>query len=341
MMDKELQRMVEKCRFPEHIDSTMLTTADACKQKFFNEFVLCITPHGKSIDLHAGGAFAHAMESMRRAFYYDKIPLEDCYVKALREFIVFWGEVEPPDGHQKDFVNIWGGIEDYFREYPPATDTIQPYYSPEGDLGVEYTFAIPMEVKHPETGLPLLFCGRFDLLAYYFEGSKDLVIVDEKTTKQLGSTWPRQWVLRGQFLGYNYALKSLGFRCVGALIRGIAIQKTQYKHLQVLVQFSDFQLERWWKRSNALAQALVDHYVKMKACGNIEDAINSWTHSYGEACSAYGGCHFSDIICGSPRPWEWHKTFDKRVWDPLHKDPTHEAEVLPTETITFSKDLIQ
>lgn len=332
-MGMELQELIEKCRFPEHIDSTMLTTADACKQKFFNEFVLCITPHGKSIDLHAGGAFALAMELIRKEFYNNKTPIEECYKVVLPKFAKFWGDFEPPFNHQKDFVNVWGAVLEYFREYPPTTDLLQPYRSPNGDLGVEYTFAIPMEVMHPETGLPLLFCGRFDMLAHYANSPNELMIVDEKTTKALGASWPRQWNLRGQFLGYTYAVRSVGLECAGALIRGIAIQKTQYKHMQCLVQHSQWQLERWWKRSNSLAEQLANHYIRMKDYDTIGGVVNSWTHSYGEACSAYGGCHFSEIICSTPEPWLWYNSFDTRVWDPLHKDPTHEAEIKPTETI--------
>ena len=334
----EHKELVKRCRFPTYLDSSMLSTADSCKQKFFNEYVLCITPHGRSPDLHAGGAFALGVELIRKLYYEKGVGLEECYHRVFPHFVRFWGTFEPPESNPKDFINMWMALEEYFQTYDPATDPIQPYKDENGKFGIEYNFAIPMDVIHPETGEPILFVGRFDLLAYYLD---TLVIVDEKTTKAIGPTWVNQWNMRGQFIGYTFAVRHHGLPCVGALIRGIAIQKTQYKHAQVLVTFPKWQIERWWHEANRKAQELVDCWVKLKAAQDTRTAVDTFTHSYGEACGSYGGCHYADPICTVQNPWDWYDSFERRVWNPLDKDPTHEAELMDDFEVDLSLEEIR
>ena len=334
----EHKELLKRCRFPEYLDSSMLSTADSCKQKFFNEYILCITSHGRSPDLHAGGAFAMALELIRKLFYEKNVPLQQCYQRVFPHFVRYWGDFEPPLGHQKDFINTWMAVEEYFLTYPPDTDTIQPYKDATGKHAIEYNFSIPMNVLHPETRQPMLFVGRFDLLAYYLD---TLVIVDEKTTKSLGSQWANQWDLRGQFLGYTFAVQHHGLPCVGALIRGIAIQKTQYKHAQVLAIYPQWQVERWWREANRKAQELINMWMKFKDCTDTRKAVDTFTHSYGEACTAYGRCPYAESICTVEEPWNWYDTFERRVWNPLDKDPTHEALLMEEFTVDLSNEVIQ
>lgn len=49
---------------PLNVDSTMMSCFRSCPQKFFREFVQGYRPAGISIDLHAGGAFALALEEV-------------------------------------------------------------------------------------------------------------------------------------------------------------------------------------------------------------------------------------------------------------------------------------
>lgn len=334
----KFEELMERARFPEFIDSSMLSCADSCKQKFFNEYVLCITSHGRSPDLHAGGAFAYAIEHMRKFYYQERLSIAECYMQVFPMFCKYWGDFEPPKESPKDFINMWMAVVEYFNVYPPDTDPIQPYRGEDGKLGIEYTFAIPMEVNHPETGQPMLFVGRFDLLAYYQDA---LVIVDEKTTKAIGPTWAKQWDLRGQFLGYTWAVNFHGLPCVGALIRGIAIQKTQYKHMQTLVMFPKWQLDRWWMTINQRTQDLCDAWVRLKATKDTRKATDTFERSYGEACGHYGGCQYSDSICQVKNPWDWYDSFEHRVWNPLDQDPTHKAELAETVYVDMSKEEIK
>ena len=152
--------------FPQVIDSSMMEDA-ACQYKFFIKHVLKKHEPGTSVDLHAGGAIAHALEAARLSLWVDKQPLDKALEVATEAFIEFWGDYEAPENHAKDFVNTINAIYSYFEEYPPHTDKIEPYLFEGGRPAVEFTFAIPLPIMHPDTNEPLVFAGRFDLLGYY------------------------------------------------------------------------------------------------------------------------------------------------------------------------------
>jgi len=64
-----------------------------------------------------------------------------------------------------------------------------------------------------------------------------------------------------------------------------------------------------------------------------ERANSIWVHSYGDACSSYGGCHFTDLCVSHPRHFsQWASDYAIRRWDPLKKNPIAISEIanLPT-----------
>lgn len=316
--------------FPEVVDSTMMSAA-SCPQKFFLEYVLKLSTQGKSVDLHAGGAFAHAIQHVRLAFYRDGCDLPTALGRGTKAFIEFWGDYEAPENSPKDFTTVITALYDYFRQYPPATDELQPFRKEDGTPAVEFTFAIPMEVLHPVTGNPIIYGGRADLIGKYHDL---LVVNDEKTTKALGASWARSWQMRGQFLGYCYGAQKSGLDVSAALIRGIALQKTQFGHMEVLEQYSQHQIERWWRQINYRTQHLADLYKfsepaieEYRATGEtklIRQAHEAWPFNFGDICSQYYGCEMLGM-CTSHDPTVWYKDFDVRLWNPLAQDPTAES----------------
>lgn len=318
---------IPELSFPTQIDSTMLATFDSCPQKFFIEYFLHLAPTGRSPDLHAGGAFATALEHTRRALYMHDLPLADAILPGLRAFMQYWGDYEPPEDHPKSRTNTFNAVLDYFAEYPPAQDPVQPYINEAGEPAVEFTFAEPTEILHPETQQPILHVGRFDMLGVYNKSL--LAVVDEKTTKALGAMWAKQWMMRGQFIGYCRAAQRAGFDCSTAIIRGIAIQKTQYKHMQVIESFPRWQIERWWDETQRKIAQMIDYWHMTKYIIehnglDYEKIHRMWPYSYGDACSSYGGCSFAHL-CTVERPSEWYDNYSLRFWDPLKKDPTADS----------------
>ena len=131
---------------PPFIDSTMLTCFRSCPRKFYNEFVLGLRPPGISHDLHAGGAFAAAIEAYRRAVFGRHLPDDEAQRAALAAFLVYWGDYEVPEHKKtaKSRERMWEAVEEYISKFPPLTDHVQPY-AVDGDPTFEFTFAIPLE----------------------------------------------------------------------------------------------------------------------------------------------------------------------------------------------------
>ena len=316
--------------FPSKIDSSILSTFDSCKQRGLREYILGLTHSAISPDLHCGGAFAKGLEVSRHALWVRGDSLSDATLRGAWAISDYWGDVDPePEKHGKphikSLVNTVAALYSYFEEYDPNTDGIEPYYYGDGKPAIEFTFAIPMEVNHPVSGEPIIFCGRCDLLGHF---NDFFCVVDEKTTTSLGTQWVYKWAMRGQFIGYCYAAQHYGLPISSALIRGIAFQVKEFKHMQVIEQYPQWQIDRWWQEANAKVQHLVDIWnFNCEVYGDTIDSptftqfCNSWQHSYGDACDSYGGCPYRKDICTCENPEDWLSEFDIRRWDPLKKNP--------------------
>ena len=132
---------------PIHIDSTMITCARSCLQKFKLEFVHNLEPPGISIDLHAGACFSGALEEVRRQTWQHNKSLGTALIMAEARFFSEWGDVEAPEwkATAKTKDRVWEAVESYFAQYPPLTNHIRPYLNSKNEPAVEYTFAIPLE----------------------------------------------------------------------------------------------------------------------------------------------------------------------------------------------------
>lgn len=300
------QQDLHVARFPRVFDSTMISTARSCYQKFFREYIERRATSAISPDLHAGGALARALEVARVAYYRDGKSQDEAITEALYSFLPYWGDYEPPPSNPKTRDATWGAFMYYLQQWPFATDYMQPQLQ-NGSPSVEFTFAEPLPINHPETGDPLLYAGRFDMLG---EMHGTLWVDDEKSTKYFYKEWSKKWRMRGQFQGYTWACRKNGIPVEGAVVRGIAIQKTQYQHLEAIVQIFDWEIERWYEQM----------------LRTIEDLINCWRQGYWDydlahSCESFGGCSYFDL-CTSANPENWYGDFVERVWNPLAQDPT-------------------
>ena len=315
-------------KFPAVTDSSQLTTFDSCPLKWYRSSCLNLASQYPSIHLHAGGAFAHALEKIRRNVWEHGQDYDTALVNAYPKYVKFWGDFpneQIPARSGKTFERVWGAVEDYFREYPIESDYITPYEfdsidGAPGRLGIEYTFSIPlMDIPHPDTGDPVIFAGRFDLFGLY---KSMLAVVDEKTTAALGESWPKQWTMRGQFLGYLWALQQAGFNANIALVRGIAILKTKYTHLEVPKQYPQHMIDKWADNMRfKLRQMILYYNAAIHSAGTVEEpkyeeAERFFPMSFGDGCNSYGPCMFTDL-CTSSTPSEWYSGFAIREWNPL------------------------
>ena len=291
--------------FPEVMDSSSVNEFKECPEKFFKGTVEMWKSPGRSIHLHAGGAFAHGIEASRRAFYEQSKDAESSIAIGVGALLEFYGDFAYPEDAAKTPDRMAGALEYYFEHYPLVKGENDPITLPGGRLGIEFGFVEPLEVLHPVTQQPILYSGRMDAILNY-AGSR--LLTDEKTASSLGATWSRQWDLRAQFTGYAWGCRKNQIEVDGALIRGVSILKTKYDTQQAVTYRPQWMIDKWFVEVNEW----------------IETAIQMWKrkyfrHNYGEACSSFGGCQFKQA-CSVQNQQPWLSTYcERRHWDPVQR----------------------
>lgn len=304
--------------FPLHLDNTQINNFRSCEEKFHLYSLLEQVGSGINPHLNSGGAFAVGMDVWRKEFYGARKTYGESLGIAVRECIRHYGMYEPPQGKASEEAKTWdrvaAGIISYLENWRPEEDHLRPAVF-DGTPSSEFSFAVPLPINHPDTGEPLLYSGVFDAVMRFGETGWDpdkdytylpLYGYDDKTTYQMGAGWSSDWIMRGQFIGYFWAARQLGFDLKGFIVRGTAFQKTQIKHAEAILYFPPWKVEQWY--SNLLA--------------TIEKAITTYKTGYfgknwGDACAAYGGCSYK-ILCDSDSPHKWIQThFKRRTWSPI------------------------
>lgn len=197
------------------------------------------------------------------------------------------------------------GIQALLKELPdtfepprdPATlcEALVAYFDTWGSdgyrvVGSEFTFAWPLPVNDP-WGNPWIFEGRLDSIV---EGPDGMWIRDEKTTTQLGPSWPQRWPLRSQFFAYMWGMRQAGFPIQGVIVRGVGLYRVQPPQcVESRVLYSPFMVERWLSNTIEWLKNL-NRYIET---GVFPMAMD-------DACTSYGGCPFRDS-CLAKNPDEW------------------------------------
>ena len=298
--------------FPNTFDSTMLGAFRSCPQKMFRTYVQHWKPKSESVHLVAGGAFAKGIEVARKAYYEQGASQEDAVAHGLQALLLAYGDFDCPADSAKSANRMAGALEFYFDNYPLDGASAVPVRFPSGKLAIEFSFAEPLDIVHPVTGDPILYTGRADMIAEFCGGN---YAVDEKTTSSLGASWGKQWEMRSQFTGYQWAANKVGLNVQGTLVRGVSILKTKYDHLQHVTYRSPYEVDRWLDQTHR----------------DIKRAIAMWEAGYWDfsldhACAEYGGCSMVNV-CKSNEPEAWLPMyFTQRVWDPLARRELTVAE---------------
>lgn len=299
---------MSKSNFPALIDNTMRSDFINCPQKMMRSFVQNWSPNTPSIHLHAGGSFAAGLEAARRSFYEQGQDESHARRDGLQRLMEFYGDVEAPitRSGDKSLENVIKAYDSYMERYRLGQDPIKPHMI-NGRAMVEFSFSIPTQVKHPQTGDPILYGGRADMIG---EMGDALWVTDEKTASALGDQWADQWSLDSQFTGYIAAAQLYGYPVAGALIRGVGLLKTKITHSEVHLHRAPWQIERWWQQLHR----------------DIQRMIRCWEEDYWDyaisksQCAAYGGCPFK-LLCESPDPESYIPIhYRQRTWNPLLKD---------------------
>lgn len=288
--------------FPAAIDNTMRSLFALCPRKFFIEFVLNRALVGHRVDLDVGAAFAKALEATRRAYFSGAMDEQAAIALGARVLLAHYPDYDVGDS-PKSLDRVFGAFGYYFDVFPLSREYFTPVALRNGQPAVEFSFAIPLPIAHPTTGDPILYCGRFDQLCEHRDGG--VYVEDDKTTKQLGSNWAAKWRMRSQFTGYVWAAQQYGYRCRGAVVRGIAIRKTGFDHAEHITPRPANMVDAWYE------QLLLDVH-RMIDCWKS----SQWSMNLADACDMYGGCGFQNI-CSSGSPWTWIADLVKREWSPI------------------------
>lgn len=308
--------------FPRAIDNTMRSTFNSCAGKFAYAHLAGIAPIKKSIHLEAGGAFASGIEHARKAFYVEGKPESESVGIGAEALIRAWGTYEAPDDATKTLDRMLGALDFYFSVFPMSQDYVVPYMDPNGKMGIEFSFAVPLPIAHPQSGDPIIYCGRFDMLGLHKNGS--VLAVDEKTASQLGATWSRNWNLDSQFTGYIAGARSYNVPVAGAVIRGISILKTKYDSAEALIYRADWEINRWYGQ---LLRDVTKMVAIWKAARAFQEAGRTWHNNVDmdwaldkSDCNAYGGCTY-ESLCRQQDPRSLIPIeFVKHFWDPQKRD---------------------
>jgi hypothetical protein len=294
--------------FPSVLDSTIIAAFRSCPQKANLEFIEHWKPRTPSVHLHAGAAYAAGLEAMRVAYYVHGAPPEEALESGLSALMSAYGDFECPPDSAKSLERTAGALEFYASRYPLGEDKAIPLTLPGGKRAIEFSFAEPLDLRHPESGDPIIYAGRMDMCCSYNGLSLG---EDDKTASQLGASWPRQWDLRSQFTGYVWGAARAGIKLDGFLVRGVSILKTKYDTLEAITYRPEWQIERWETQLRRDVQRMI-------AC---------WEEGYFDynldhACTEYGGCVMRQV-CQMRQPMQLlQQQFQRRRWDPVTRTET-------------------
>lgn len=306
--------------FPEVIDNTMHSNFKECPRKFNYAHIRNLQKSsGKGIHLHAGGAFARGLEVTRKAFFVGGASQSAAILAGQEAIVEFWGEpdYEPYMLGNKGLDRLTLGLEYYFDRWPMATDFLTPYLTDSGEHCIEFKFALPLPILHPDTGRPILYAGRCDMIANYHG---QLIVEDDKTTGQLGEQWVKNWTLDSQPTGYCWAARTLGHAVTGAIFRGVSFLSLKkdkesgetllhmsYGGAQAIVTRQTWQIDQWYEQ----------------LLRNINRAIVAYKEGYWDlaldkhSCNAYGGCPYIEPCQNrNPEPF-LENNYHVVVWNPL------------------------
>ena len=297
-----------KAPFPAVLDSTTMAAFKSCPAKAHMEFMQHWKLKDQSVHLHAGAAYATGIEKARVAYYIDGKGREEAEAIGVGALLKAYGDFECPAESAKSAERTAGALEYYFSQYRFGEDKAIPMTLPGGKRGIEFSFLEPLDIKHPETGDPLLYSGRMDMMCEY-EGMK--LGEDDKTASQLGASWPRQWDLRSQFTGYVWGAGRAGIKLDGFLVRGVSILKTKYDTLQAITYRPQWLIDRWYEQLMRDAKRMIQAWEE-----------DYWDYNLDHSCAEYGGCSFRGV-CQMRDPSQLlAQQFQRRRWDPVARTET-------------------
>lgn len=301
-----------KTIFPEIISNTDLSLWSECEMKWFRNRCQCLRKSEYNINLLAGIAFASGMEITRKAFYLENKTEQESIVLG-RDFILKNLKVQEQENDlfgltAKEDVEsprrMSQAFEQYFSEWALEDGDEAIPFEFEGETGIEHRLLAELPFLHPETGKPLLFKGKLDLLGK--NSLSRLAMYDEKTCKGFSAKDQTLLELSGQFLGYGWLARKNNLKVNDAYIRKIAIQKTGIKFKEFHLLLTDYAIDNWYEAMLDKVSLMIEKYK----------SENKFIRDFGSGCSAfYKPCPYSVGCIAQTGENELETNFQQLVWD--------------------------
>lgn len=303
--------------FPTVIDNTIRKSFWSCPTQAMYRHIDNIRPTGPdSVDLLFGASFATGVEVARKMFFVFNLDVEHAIDAGITAATTQYGDFQPPDKSNKTKVRLIGALRYYFEQWPLGEDGLTPFPN-----GIECMFDIEIPILHPDTGEPLRYAGRYDMLAT--DTNNRLYVVDEKTTSQLGNSWNAQWDLDPQMTGYIWSVLYMnGYRVgepetapeieVMAQIRGVSILLRDYGHAEIPLVRPLWMIDRWYYQMLRDVARMKKSYIS----GEWDVSLN------GNDCVAYRRpCDYM-TLCRSANPERLIEgNYKEVIWNPIAIKP--------------------
>lgn len=307
-------------QFPEAIDNSMRKELVKCQKLAHYKFEKGLTTGDDNENLIAGGAFAAGCEATRKAYYLKQKSMQDALSEGFDALSDHYGSYVPPPPKKyktsKTKDRMLGALAFYFAKNNLDEQTIKPIVLGER-LGIEMSFAYNLPLLHPDTGFPLKYVGRYDMLGIDDRGQ--VWVVDEKTTGEMGDAWVNQWMLDSQQTGYCWAARKqldeagMGDLVIaGALINGVAIRSLSneqpYEHRGLFLARQQWEVDRWYRQ-------LLKDVTRWKQAYVAQDHDQVLDH----ACALYNNPCVYAPLCKSANPAMLEPNYKVMFWNPMAK----------------------
>lgn len=303
-------------QFPTCVDNSMRKSLVRCQKLAYwkHERGLQLAD-GANIHLVAGRAFAAGLHRARVAFHDEHADAFESLREGLKSLAATYNYTGPMPAYcYKTLERMEAALAFYLEKWPLASDMFQPIRLNNGKLALELAHVIELSVRHPITEQPLCHVMNFDMLA--LDPMDRLWVIDEKTTSKMGDAWSMQWTLDSQLSAYCYAARDIAVQqgwnheVAGALIRGIAIHKSDFAGMECLEPRQQWEIDRWYEQMNR------DMY--------------SWTQAsrYGthaqildHACALYNApCEYAKLCKAHDPERLIENNYIVKHYDPLNRD---------------------
>jgi hypothetical protein len=246
-------------------------------------------------DLAAGGSFAKGLETVRKAYYNDKLPAVEAidlgYYTVIESLHDEMAKSNASTETLKSPERMGLALKEYFRYFPLDNEEVIPAQLEDGTYAIEHKFTVELPILHPELGVPLIFKGKLDMLA---QSMGRIYIEDEKTTKAIKSNEADLLATAGQFIGYAWLAREKGIITVGAKVRKIAIQIKEIKCEEIEIPITDYMINLWYESMLSKVTEMVEKYKATMEDNNFKSHfVPDFQHgctSFFRPCSFQDGC---------------------------------------------------